>query len=102
MDGLHRKRVAQDEGDPFGRAAIGEPIPREQALGGHDQFVTVRGHHREQGLRCRRHMAVHQHLACRIKDAHIHGLHVKIDPAIVTMLAVVESHLSSPPARMRA
>ena len=37
-----------------------------------------------------------------VEDAHVHGPHVEIDPAIVTMLAVVESHLSSPPARMRA
>ena len=48
------------------------------------------------------HVAVHEHLAGGVEDADVHGLHVEIDPAIVTMLAVVESHLSSPPARMRA
>jgi hypothetical protein len=45
---------------------------------------------------------MHEHLACRVEDADVHGLHMQIDPAIVPMLAVVESHLSSPPARMRA
>ena len=94
--------MAQHEGDLFGGADIREPIPREHALRGDDEILPVRGHHVEQGLRRRRHIAVHEHLAGGVEDAHVHGLHVEIDPAIVTMLAVVESHFSSPPARMRA
>jgi hypothetical protein len=47
-------------------------------------------------------IAMHEHLARGVEDAHVHRLHVKIDPAIVPMLAVVESHLSSPRAQMRA
>src|SRR5207245_247690 len=33
-----------------------------------------------------------QHLAGRVEDADVHGLHVEIDSAIVTVLPVVESH----------
>jgi len=36
-----------------------------------------------------------QHLAGAVEDADVHGLHVAIDSAIVTVLAVVESHRSS-------
>src|SRR5437870_6275371 len=36
-----------------------------------------------------------QHLAGGVENADVHGLHVEIDSAIVTVLAVVESHRSS-------
>ena len=95
VDGLHGQRVAEDERDAFGGADVGEPVPGEHALGRDDQAVAVRRDDLEEGLRRRWHVAVHQHLAGRVEDADVHGLHVEIDPAIVTMLAVVESHRSS-------
>src|SRR3989442_7133500 len=36
-----------------------------------------------------------QHLAGRVEDADVHGLHVQIRSAIVTVLPVVESHRTS-------
>jgi hypothetical protein len=35
---------------------------------------------------------VHERLARCVEEAHVHRFHVKIDPAIVAMLTVVESH----------
>jgi hypothetical protein len=87
---------------PSAEQNIGPPILREHALGCDDEALPVRAHHREKGLRRRRHVAVHEHLAGAVENAHLHRLDVVIDPAIAPMLAVVESHLSSPPGRMRA
>ena len=94
VDGLHRQRVAEHERDPVRGADIGEPVPREHALGRDDQVVSVRRDHLEERLRGRWQIPVQQHLPGRIQDADIHGLDVEIDPAVVTMLAVVESHLA--------
>ena len=80
---------------PFGRAEIGEPVPGEHALGRDDEIVAVRRDGLEEGRRRRRHVPVHEHLAGAVEDADVHGLHVQIDPAIVTVLPVVESHRSS-------
>ena len=83
------------ERDAFSGAHIGEPIPGEHALGRHDEVVSRYGATvYEQGLRCRWHSAMHEHLAGGVEHAHIHRLHVQIDPAIVLVLVVVESHLS--------
>jgi hypothetical protein len=38
---------------------------------------------------------VHEPLAGGVEDADVHGLHVEIDAAIVTMLTVVASHVLS-------
>ena len=95
VDGLHRQRVAEHERDAFGRADIGEPVPREHALGRHDQTVAVRRDDLEERRRRRRHVAVHEHLAGAVEDADVHRLHVQIDPAVIRVLPVVESHRSS-------
>jgi hypothetical protein len=92
VNGFHRERVAQNERDAFSGAHVREPVPREHALGGHDQVVTVRRGDIEKGLRAARHVPMHQHLAGRIEDADVHRLHVEIDSAVVPMLPVVESH----------
>ena len=49
----------------------------------------------EECRRRRRDIAVHEHLAGRVQHADIHGLHVEINSALVTVLVVVESHRSS-------
>jgi hypothetical protein len=64
-------------------------------FGRHDEILAVRGHNLDKRLRRRLHVAVHQHLAGGVENADVHGLHVEIDSAIVTVLAVVESHRSS-------
>jgi len=95
VDGLHRERVAQDERQAFGGADVRDPIPGEHALGRDDEIVAVRGDRREERFGSRLHVPVHEHLAGGIEDADVHGPHVEIDSAIVTVLAVVKSHRSS-------
>jgi hypothetical protein len=92
VDGFHRQGVSQHERDPLGGADVREPIPREHAFGRHDQILAVRGDDLEERLRRRLRIAMHEHLAGRVKDADVHRLHVEIDSAIVPMLPVVESH----------
>jgi hypothetical protein len=79
------------------------PVPRSlcatccvgciaRRLGGDDEIVSVRRYRLEKDLGCRLHVAVHQHLPGRVENADVHRFHLEIDPAIVAMLTVVESH----------
>ena len=92
VDGLHGQRVAEHEGDVLGGAEIRDPVPREHTLGGHDEIVPVRRDDLEKRRGIRFHVAVHEHLAGGVEDADVHRFDVEIDPAIVAMLSVVESH----------
>ncbi len=92
VDGFHRQGVSQHERDPLRGADVREPIPREHALGRDDQILAVRGDDLEECLSRRVHIARHEDLAGRVKDAAVHRFHVEIDSAIVPMLPVVESH----------
>jgi hypothetical protein len=74
------------------RAQVGEPVPGEDALGGHDEALAKRRHRFEQRLRARRQVAVQEHLAVAIEDAEVQGLRVQIDPAPMLVRSVVESH----------
>jgi hypothetical protein len=86
-----RTATAED----FGRAHVRQPGPREHALGRHDQTRTVRRDDLEEGDRGRRDVTMDEHLAGAVEHTHVHGLHVPIDPAVIRVLAVVESHRSS-------
>src|SRR6267378_8485339 len=87
--------MAQHERDAFGGADVREPVPREHALGRHDEIVPIRCDDLEERFGRRFYIAVHEHLAGGVENTDVHGLHVEIDSAIVTVLAVVESHRSS-------
>ena len=92
MDSLHGQRVPEHKGDAFGRTDIGEPVPREHAFRRDDQVVAVWRDRLTERVGLRFHFPVHERLAHGVEDAHAHGFHVEIDPAIVAMLTVVESH----------
>jgi hypothetical protein len=92
VNGVHRERVAQHEREAFPGTEVGHPVPREHALGGDDEIVAVRRDRLETCLGRRLHVAVHEYLIRRVKDADVHRFDVEIDPAIVAMLTVVESH----------
>jgi hypothetical protein len=49
VDHLHVEGVAEDEGDAFGLAQVGEPVPGEHALGPDDESVAERGDRIEEG-----------------------------------------------------
>jgi hypothetical protein len=41
VDGLHRQRVTEHEGNRLARAQVGEPVPGEHALAPDDQPLAV-------------------------------------------------------------
>ena len=95
MDSFHGQCVAEHEGDAFGCADIGQPVPREHALGRHGQISAIWPDDLKEGGWRRRDVAVHEHLAGAVENTDVHGLYVQIDPAVVRVLSVVESHRSS-------
>jgi len=50
VDGFHVERVPQDEGDALAGAQIGQPVPGEDALHGHDDVLAVGGDSDEECL----------------------------------------------------
>ena len=92
MNRLHRQGVAEHERHVLGGTEIGNPIPREHALGHHHEIVAIRGNRLEERLGVRFHVPMDEYLPGRVEDAHVHRLHVEIDPAVVATLTVVESH----------
>jgi hypothetical protein len=72
VNGLHRARVAQNKGNLFLRAEIGEPIPGEETLDSHHQTLTIGGNGFEKGFRSGLHMAVHKYVCLVAHEADIH------------------------------
>ena len=101
VDRLHVERVAEDEGDAFGGAEVGEPVPGEDALDGDDEVVAIGRDYLEERFGVRRQVLVDEHLAVAVEDADVHGLGVQIDAAVVAVLVRVESHWFSPCADAR-
>ncbi len=101
MNGCHGQGVPEHERDVFGRTEIREPVPREHALGRDDEMGAVRRDRLEECGRGGGDVPVHEHLAGGVEDAEIHRLHVQIDPAVILVLVVVESHRSSSCATLR-
>ena len=82
VDGFHVKGVAEDEGDAFGGAEVGEPVPGEHALGGDDQVVAEGGDGIEEGARLGGDFAVQQGGAGLVEDAKVERPGVQIDAAV--------------------
>jgi hypothetical protein len=92
VDGLHVQGVAKHELDPFPAAEVRQPVPREHALDRDHEVVAVRRDGLEERLGTAPHVLVEEDLALPIEDAQVHGLRMQIDPAVVLMAFVVESH----------
>jgi len=101
VNGFHGQGMPEHERDVFGRTEIREPVPREHALGRDDEIGTVRRDRLEECGRGGGPVPVHEHLAGGVEDAHVHRLHMQIDPAVILVLVIVESHRSSSCARVR-
>jgi hypothetical protein len=87
--------VAEDEGDVFPSAEIGQPVPGVDALDADDEAVPVGLDHFEEGAGVGRAVLVDEDFAVGVEDAEAHGSRVQVDPAPVAVLSVVESHGSS-------
>jgi hypothetical protein len=89
--------VTEDERNAFLRAEISEPVPAEDALDADDEIATIRFDRPEEALGLAAQVAVQDDLAALVvEDSEIHGPGVEIDPAVVSMLACVETHGSPP------
>ncbi len=63
VDRLHVEGVAEDEGDAFGGAEVGKPVPGEDALDGHDEALAIRSDRLQKRFGVRRQVLVDEHLA---------------------------------------
>jgi hypothetical protein len=86
----------EDEGDVVLGTEVGEPVPVEDAFGGHDQIVAERFDGFEEASPVAGEVLVEQDVAFPVLNAEIEGAGVQVDPAVVLMLARIEAHGSPP------
>jgi hypothetical protein len=92
MDGLHVEGVPEDELDALLGAEVGDPVPAEEALDGHDQAFAVGLEDAQEFLSVAGELLVDDGLAVLVEDADIEAASVEVDAAGVNMLFRVESH----------
>lgn len=95
MDRFHVEGMTEDKGDALGGAQIGQPVPGEDALDGHDHILPIRGDDREEGLFAGWAIVMGLDLSLLVENAHIHGPRVQIDAAVKFVLLSVKSHQPS-------
>jgi hypothetical protein len=93
VDHLHVEGVAEDEGDAFGLAEVGEPVPGEHALGPDDESVAEGGDHVEEGSARSGQVTVEDRLALRVEDVGVQAPGMQIDAAVESVRLVVATHL---------
>jgi hypothetical protein len=84
--------VAQDEGNTFPGAAVGEPVPGEDAFDADDEILPVGGNGLQKCFGCRLHIPGLKDLTILVQDAEIHAAGVEIDATLKLVLLGVESH----------
>jgi hypothetical protein len=92
VDGFHLERVTQDDSTPLLGAEIGEPIPGEETLDGHDKPLAVWSNGREKRFRGGFHMAGQKNVAIMAQDADRHGAGMQVETAGNGVLRGVEAH----------
>src|SRR5262245_55831625 len=91
MDGLHVERVPEDEGDPFPRAQVSRPIPREDPFDRDDNIVTIGCNDLEDGLGVGVVVVVYQDLPVMVYDTDVHRPGMPIDATVKGVLLRVEA-----------
>jgi hypothetical protein len=84
--------MAEDEGDVVFSAEVGEPIPVEDALRRYDQVVAVGFDGFKEAGSVAGEVLVKQDVAFGVLNAQIKGAGMKVDAAVVLMLAGIETH----------
>src|SRR5439155_26834085 len=92
VDGFQVQSVPEEEGDLFLVAAVGEPVPGEQALASDSESVAEGSDGAEKSVRAGPDGLVQDAGAGSIEDAESKGPGVPIDAAVESVLLVVESH----------
>ena len=87
VDGLHVEGVAEDEGDVMLGTEVSEPVPVEDALRRHDQVVPEGLDGFEEAGPVAGKVLVKQDVAFGVQNAQIEGAGMKVDPAVMLMLA---------------
>ena len=96
MDRFHVKSVAEHEGDVVQGAQVGDPVPGEHALDADHQSLAKGRQGAEQRLRPARQIAIADHRAGVVQDAHMHRPGVQVDATIEAVLLCVQSHHGLP------
>src|SRR6185312_1665367 len=92
VDGFHGEGVAEDEGELFAFAEVGEPVPGEHAFAADDDSVAVRCDGVEEGGGCGGGGFLDEGLAGGIADVEEESPGVQIDAGVVCVLSVVVRH----------
>lgn len=101
VDGLHVQGVAEDEGDAFPGAEVGEPVPTVDALDGDDEALAEGSDGQEKAVRVAGQAAMKQDDPVLADDAQVQGPRVQIDPAVVLVRQLVEVHAPPPVPQCR-
>jgi len=70
---------------------VGEPVPGEETLDGHNQMVTIGGDGLEKWCRGRWHIAVQQDFPLVAQDADVHGASMQVNATGKWVLCRVEA-----------
>ena len=98
VDRLHVEGVAEDEGNPFARAEVGEPVPGEHALDGDDEVLAVRRDGLQEELRVSLDVLLEKGVSSLVENTEKHGAGMQINAAVELVMPRVELH-SRPPLR---
>jgi hypothetical protein len=71
VDGFHVQRVADEEGDVFLGAAVGQPVPAEHALDADNEVVAEGGDGSEESVKTGWQVVVVNDVADGAKDAQV-------------------------------
>jgi len=96
VDGLHVERMSEREDNVVIDAEVGDPVPAEEALDAHDEISAVGLKDPKEVFRIGPNVLMDLDFAVLGEDADVHVARMQVDPAVVFVLLVVESHLGPP------
>src|SRR6266545_3524565 len=97
VDSLHGVGVADEEGELFLGAEVGEPVPGEHAFDADDEVLAEGSDGSEESVRAAGEVDIGDDSAGGVEDAEVHGPGVQVDASVEAVLAVVETHGSWSP-----
>ena len=89
--GLPGEGVAQDDGPPLVGAAVGEPLPGEEACDTDDKSCPVGGDRREHGLWACLHMPMDHDLSVLGEEADVPGAGMHVEATVTRLLFGVQA-----------
>ncbi len=95
MDRFHVEGMAEDKGDVLLGTEIGDPVPGEHTLHGHNDILSERSNDVEKSFRVCVDILVNPDIASGIEDTDKHLLGMQVDSTIKLVLFGVEIHMAS-------